>query len=134
MTIWGFMRTIRQDAADGRVDGVITRDHRDGTSSRVHGGDHAETIRVRAQPAGHTKYPAPDDVEGWKNFLREHGYEAFMKALREGRVGDKVMENKQFLFELQDAQGRENRYWMALTNMQAEQHRLASAIIQNLRG
>ena len=79
-------------------------------------------------------YPAADDVEGWKQFLAEHGYEAFTEAVKNGAVGDDVFGDRTFTANLESKKAAHVAAVAFRSTMMASEDRLLQLIIQNMRG
>jgi hypothetical protein len=79
-------------------------------------------------------YPAPDDVEGWKEWIQVNGYEAFIEAYKAGVVDDEVLADEGFNLIFQDEQGRYEAAITFRSNLLASENRLRELIANNMRG
>ena len=79
-------------------------------------------------------YPAPDDVEGWKQWIQVNGYEAFIGAVKAGAVGDEVFGDAQFNLIFQAEQGQYEAALAFRSNLLASENRLRELIASNMRG
>jgi len=123
------VQRFKQDALDGKIDHIITRNH-GGSPPATHSEGPSDTHETVNEP------PAPKengDLAKWMDFVKENGVDAYLEALKNGQVPKEVQENQGFQLMLQREQQSENRYWQTMTTMEANKHQTLKAIIANLR-
>lgn len=78
-----------------------------------------------------SRYPAENDVEGWRAYLEQNGYDAVKTAIKEGKVGKEVMADPSFGLALQDAKQQDEAYWALMTGMSKSDHDVKMQILRN---
>jgi hypothetical protein len=79
-------------------------------------------------------YPAPDDIEGWKQFIQENGYDAFIQAYKDGMVDDEVLKDPGFMLVMQDEKSTYEAMLEFRSNLMASEDRIRQLISRNLAG